>query len=265
MASLVWTPRRLVVALAVTGTVAASLGVLVGSFLLPASDGGSRTDGNASAEPTANITVPVAAAPSATARPSETAHPPGTGEPGTTGGAFPGAPTRINEFGVPVGYPHTEAGAISACGNYVSAYSDVRNREPTRIRQLFQSISLPSATDSLADEITQIDRKNAQDYGVSSILAPNVNFNVRVAGFMVRSYAGDKASISVWGVSSFGIYGNGNVVTAPRQGWGTDHCELQWSSGDWKISSAGDGPAGPDIVERSSEGYGRFLLLGAAG
>jgi hypothetical protein len=183
--------------------------------------------------------------------------------PGTAAGAFPGAPTRVNDFGVPVGYPRTEAGAVSACGNYVSAYSDVRNREPTRIRGLFQSISIPEVAGSLADRIVKIDEKNADDYGAASIFAPNVNFNVRVAGYTVRSFSVESAKVAVWGASSFGIYESSNSATIPRQGWGTDECELRWSAGDWKIVNSGDGPLGPSITERSSEAYGRFILVGA--
>nr|MDT0666108.1 hypothetical protein [Micromonospora sp. DSM 115978] len=177
----------------------------------------------------------------------------------------PGAPTRINEFGVPVGYPRTEAGAVSACGNYVSAYSDVRNREPSRIRELFQSIALSSNADSLADQIIAVDESNAQQYQTSSVLSPEVNFNVRVAGYSLDSYSDDEAVVTVWGISSFGIYGRSDRETAPRQGWGTDECNVSWQDEDWRIVSAGDGPGGPEIIDRDADNFGRFILLGAEG
>ena len=167
-------PARLVLVIALVGVAGVIGGTVVGYFVLPPRDSGEPpTEGRDGAQPTLVPSVP------ADGTPAE--------------GGFPGAPTRINEFGVPVGYPRTEAGAVSACGNYVSAYSDVRNREPTRIRQLFQSIALPSNAEPLAEQIIAVDERNAQDYSTTSVLSPAVNFNVRVAGYSVDSVHGRRS------------------------------------------------------------------------
>jgi hypothetical protein len=247
-----WTPRRLVAALAVTGTFAMIGGVFVGYFVLPAPDSDTRTGGNMNARPTPNATVPTVVA----------AHP-GTANPSGTGSeAFPGAPTRINEFGVPVGYPHTEAGAISACGNYVSAYSDIRNREPTRIRQVLGSFSLPEAATGVADFITKADQNIASRLGVPAVNDPNVNFNLRVLGFRVESFNEISSTISVWSVGGTGRYGAPRQEVSPQQRWGTDSCTVRWLKNDWKLSGATDGPTGPLITERPGESIRRFAYIG---
>jgi hypothetical protein len=208
----------------------------------------------ATSQPSPSATVLTVVPPATSAGADHTAEP---------AGSLPGAPSRVNEFGIPVGYPHTEAGAISACGNYVSAYSDVRNREPSRIAKIFDTIAVPQSAKKLTDQVIAADKKNSTDYGVSSALSPKVNFDIRVAGYTVQSYTPQAASITVWGISSFGVYDSTDVKTAPRAGWGTDACKVQWYSGDWRIQDAGDGGFGPDITERGSESFTHFLYVGA--
>ncbi|WP_232303776.1 hypothetical protein [Pseudofrankia sp. DC12] len=177
-------------------------------------------------------------------------------------GALPGAPSRVNEFGIPVGYPHTEPGAISACGNYVSAYSDVRNREPTRIKAVLGSIATDSASKSISDQIIKADDTNTKTAGANSISDPRLNFNLRVVGFSAKSSTANSATISIWSVGGIGMYASNDATTAPREVWGSDDCTVTWTTGDWKLSAATDGPDGPSITQRPGEDFRRFFYIG---
>ncbi len=146
-----WATRRLAGLLAATGVVTMIAGVLLGRYAFPAPDATATQPRGAEPvgrmQPSASSTV--------VARPSEGS---GTGTsppqaPTQTGRQLPGMPTRINEFGIPVGYPHTEAGAISACGNYVAAYVDRRNRDTYQIKKVFNEISITGVAEKLSERI----------------------------------------------------------------------------------------------------------------
>ncbi len=174
-------------------------------------------------------------------------------------------PTRTNEFGIPVGYPHTEAGAISACGNYVAAYSFARNREPSRIHAVLTSISETTVVSKLANRIIEVDKKNSTSYGATSINDPKISFNSRILGFEVQQKTLDTVTVSIWSSASFGAYENTDVNLLPQARWGTDICAVTWFNNDWKITDANDGPGGPVITERAAEGYQRFTYVGGPG
>jgi hypothetical protein len=217
--------------------------------------GGAATSPATTSQPPPS-TVVVTAVPSATSDGAD--H---TAEPA---GSLPGAPSRVNQFGIPVGYPHTEAGAISACGNYVSAYSDVRNREPDRLRAVLRSISTDAASKTIGDQIIRVDRANVTTLGGNSISDPSLDFNLRIIGFSKKSVATDQATVSIWSVGGLGMYGSTGAATTPREVWGSDDCTVVWNGGDWKLSAATDGPDGPVITERPSEAFLRFSYIGGS-
>jgi hypothetical protein len=216
-------------------------------------DDGSSVLPTVTSQPSPSATV-VTVVPSATSDGADN-----TAEPA---GALPGAPSRVNEFGIPVGYPHTEAGAISACGNYVSAYSDVRNREPSRIREILDSVSTGAASKTIGDQIIKADQDNIKSLGANSITDPGLNFNLRVVGFTTKKLASNSTTISIWSVGGFGIYDNADVTSAPHEVWGSDDCTVTWAKGDWKLSAATDGPDGPIITQRPGEDFRRFFYIG---
>ncbi|MDT3446617.1 hypothetical protein [Pseudofrankia sp. BMG5.37] len=252
-----WATRRLalviVATMVLTTAVALPVGVLLGRHSTP---GDNHQPLGASTRPASlpPATATVAVVPSPTsAGVDHTAEP---------AGALPGTPSRVNEFGIPVGYPHTEAGAISACGNYVSAYMTSGNREPTRIRKILNSISVTGAADKIAKSITDTDAATAKNLGVPSINSPEAAFSLRVVGYRAQSFTTTKASIQIWANASVGVYGDAPDV-APRESWGTDICTVTWSGDDWDLSDAGNGPDGPAPTDRASEQFQRFVLQGA--
>ncbi len=241
---------------------AASLlcGVLIGYLLIP--DNNAAAD-SASAAPTTPTTT--LSNPSATAAASTTPAPtPATPASGTEDKSeIAGLPIRTNEFGIPIQYPRTEQGAISACANYVSAYSDERNREPTRTKEIFRSIATNDPTaDRISTRLIDARNKTAKNFGVTSINSPNFRLSYRILGYKVSEYKLDGARIYIWLNASAGT-SDGGPDNKPQNFWGTDLCSLSWNGSDWKLSDASDGPNGPDPAEQRSEEFRSFLLIGA--
>ncbi len=264
-----WDARSLVGLLAAICVVALIVGLLLGRYLLPASKAPvarSPVEPVGSARPDAEASTAVVAKPSDSGTSQPGTNPPQTPATATPAGrGLPGMPTRTNEFGIPVGYPHTEAGAISACGNYVAAYSFARNREPSHIHAVLTSISETAAASKLADRIIEVDKKNATSFGATSINDPKISFNSRILGFEVQQKTLDAVTVSIWSSASFGAYENADVNLLPQVRWGTDTCVVHWLGDDWKIVDANDGPGGPFITERAAEGYQRFTYVGGPG
>ncbi|WP_261575996.1 hypothetical protein [Frankia gtarii] len=124
-------------------------------------------------------------------------------------------------------------------------------------------MALPEDAERLANSIMEIDKQNAIYFKLNSLQSPTMNWIGRVTGYSVRSYQEDEANITLWGIVGIGIYDSKDPKLAPREGWGTDNCQVVWNSGDWKLKDAGDGPWTPGITERAAEGFRDFLLVGA--
>ncbi|WP_250293042.1 hypothetical protein [Frankia sp. CiP1_Cm_nod1] len=258
-----WPMRRPVGLLVAAGAVTMTAGILIGRYAIPSSP----SVGIQGQPPPRVDTRPTATAPN-TARPTviPATTPPGSGStvPPTAhpaAGQIPGMPTHINEFGIPVGYPHTEAGAISACGNYVAAYVDRRNRNASQIKKIFDSISISEVADKLSNQIVSADSITAKNFGLTSINSPDMLLNIRPLGYSIKSSSSNQVTVSVWSVAGIGSYDN-KASFAPQQSWGTDICTVTWQDDDWKLSNAGDGSNGPSLTERAAEGIERFIYIG---
>ncbi|MCK9924960.1 hypothetical protein MXD61_24355 [Frankia sp. AgPm24] len=254
--------RRLIIIVVTASALSALAGVVIGRYGLPynpkspdtASVQPSPSSGTTPTPQVSASTQVLVPAASATAAPDGSA---------ADRSQVPGIPTRINQYGIPVGYPRTQAGAVSACANYDAINGSLRNREPTLIRNMYGSIATPDAAKKISDIIISNDKESAKAYGVPSIQTPNFTLIGRATGYSVQAYDENEAKVTIWGIIGFGIYGNSNPDLAPREGWGTDDCRVIWSDGDWRLADASDGPASPDITERAAEGFKEFLLVGA--
>ncbi|WP_083391133.1 hypothetical protein [Parafrankia soli] len=253
-----WAIRRLIIVIVATATVSAIGAGALGFFMgRNSSDDGPK----ASADPEPVSDVPTAAPPTGT--PAVVVPPSSEATAAPAAGDSPiGAPTRVNQFGVPVGYPHTEAGAISACGNYFTAYNTPTNRTTDRIHEFFRSISIPTSADMLANGILEVDRANAAALGVPSIQDPSVNFDARPIGYQVESSSESEVKILVWATISFGVYDSTDPNKQAQSRWGSDRCQLSWDQDDWKLLNADDGPDGPLLRSRSAGEYRNFIMAG---
>ncbi|WP_256788690.1 hypothetical protein [Frankia sp. AvcI1] len=254
--------RRLIIIIVATGTVSVIGGLVIGRYVIPDKGASPDTASVAPAPSTTPTPSPAAIAPTPTLVPKPDS---AEGKPADSASTsqIPGLPTRINEFGIPVGYPHNKPGAVSACANYVAGYLDPLNREPARLKEVFRSVSTqPSVADHISQRLIESNNGTAKNFGVPSINSPNFLFRYRVLGYAVDNFSPDEAKIRVWLNTNAGTL-DGSPNFKPRDFWGTDLCSVNWNGSDWKLSDSNDGPDGPDPAEQRSEEFQNFLLIGA--
>jgi hypothetical protein len=156
---------------------------------------------------------------------------------GSTGAAsssrvpgWPGASQLV--AGAPVGYAHSEAGAVDAATNYQLLLAGPLVTSPSKYREAERVIYTPAARDKLMAEAEQ-GLAGLQDQ--TQILS-NASKGVPVAllsvpiSYHLDSYDGDHATVSLWWVWVVGQQG----AMAPFQLWLTSVVSLTWL-GDWRV------------------------------
>ncbi|MCM3885942.1 hypothetical protein [Frankia sp. R82] len=252
--------RRLIIIIVTTSTVGVLTGVVIGRYAIPNNP---KSPDTASVAPLPTPTGPATTAPTATLVPSPEPTTATPEQPSDSTSQIPGLPTRINQLGIPVGYPHSEAGAVSACANYVAAYTKDDNREPTRLHQVLRSISISNeSADKLSQRLIDANAGTAKNFSIQSVYSPNFRLSFTVLGYKAAAYKSDRNTVTIWLNAVAGVI-NGNPDLQPRDFWGTDLCTIDWNGSDWRISDVNDGPDGPDPAEQRSEEFRRFLPIGA--
>jgi hypothetical protein len=158
-----------------------------------------------------------------------------------TGSRVPGWPGASRLVaGAPVGYAHSQAGAVDAATNYQLLLAGPLLATPTRYRAAEQVIYAPAARDRLMAAAEQ-SLAGLQD---QTQLLTNASKGVPVAliavpvSYQVNSYEGDHATVSLWWVWVVGQQG----AMAPIQAWITSIVTLDWL-GDWRIEDVNTGNA----------------------
>lgn len=161
------------------------------------------------------------------------------GTQGTTGG-----PAPSTENGVPVGYAHTQGGAISAAVNFEMARSSASYFTDTAVRD--QILSVIMAPQSLASEIAADGQATASvlsNLGLSQGQTSSLLVRSAPMGTKVDSYASGLATVEVWMAGIVGVTDHSSSLT-PTASWDTYTYTLTWVNGDWKAVSisAANGP-----------------------
>ena len=162
---------------------------------------------------------------------------------------WPGA-TRL-VAGAPVGYAHSQAGAVDAATNYQILLAGPLLTTPSKYRQAEQVIYAPAARDRLMaaseqtlaglQEQTQLLTNASKGVPVALIAVP--------VSYRVESYDGDHAAVSVWWVWLVGQQG----AMAPIEEWVTSIVTLDWQ-GDWRIADDNSGTAPvPQATQTASQ------------
>jgi hypothetical protein len=150
--------------------------------------------------------------------------------------------------GVPVGYPHTTAGAESAAANYVVAFYSANMVSPGMRRQLVNAIADPAIANALLGQFDATFSAIDTDNGLSASGAPPAGqtFVMRTSpmGVSLVSQNGPSVTVAVWVVSLAGVAGT-NTQHPVQENWATITATLNWTHGDWKWYSVAvsDGPA----------------------
>jgi len=153
--------------------------------------------------------------------------------------------------GVPVGYSHTEAGAISAATNYAIAYGGPAMFVPAKRRAIVDATTDPVVWAAQQAQQGALYSATADKFGLDQQgrpTAPGVEFVARElpVGARLVAYTPDTAVVAVWEDGLVGLAGMG--TTRPvQEGWGTTTVTLRWAAGDWKWT-AGSFTPGPTPI-----------------
>ncbi|HSR22898.1 MAG TPA: hypothetical protein VLW53_05060 [Candidatus Eisenbacteria bacterium] len=136
--------------------------------------------------------------------------------------------------GAPVGYAHSEAGAVDAATNYQRLLVGPLLATPPRYREAERVIFAPAARDKLMATTEQV-LAGLQE---QTQLLSNASKGVPVAliavpvSYRLDSYDGNHAAVSLWWVWVVGQQG----AMVPIQAWVTSIVTLAWL-GDWRIEA----------------------------
>lgn len=149
---------------------------------------------------------------------------------------------------IPVGYPHSAAGAEAAAANYVVAFNSADMVSRSVRDRLVNAIADPAIAATLQGQFDAAYAQIETTYGLSSTGAAPAGqtFVERAApvGVSLVSDNGASATVSVWVVTLAGLAGTGSQH-AVSEDWATVTVTLSWTRGDWKWFSfqSADGPA----------------------
>lgn len=178
------------------------LGVVIGRSSVPSFPGGQGTP-------------PRSCAPSASA-------------PTTPAGAGPSR--TVN--GVPVGYAHSQAGAVAAATTFERVLGPLVIK-PEALRTAVATMATPDARDALIRQYEEIsDTLNTRLHLVTDAArgVPTASVDFPLVSRVVH-YDGATAQIDIWGVAVLADQG----TLAPSSTWGTEGYSLRWVDDDWRL------------------------------
>ncbi len=150
------------------------------------------------------------------------------------------------ENGVPVGYAQTQPGAIAAATNYIQFIGGPLVLQPDKARAALGTLAAPESKQKLLGEF----EANLSSLQNSTQLVANAARGVKVSigsypiAYRVNNYSSTVTEVSVWAVAVLAEDGQ----LAPSQAWTTFTVDLEWTNGDWKVTSDGSTP-GPAPVQ----------------
>jgi hypothetical protein len=182
-------------------------------------------------------------------------------------------PVQSKPGGIASGFAHDQQGAQSAAANYAVALGSTGMFKKDSRHALLNTLYTPDAVAKLQ---SPMDQAYSADFLSKMGLDANGNppqgstFVSRVVpvGTTVQQYSDRRAKVAVWYMGLIGMSGQRSTdpITSTWKTWTFD---LQWSNGDWKISSDSqtDGPAPvpgddkaatSDQIRKAIEEYGGF-------
>ncbi|MER6731439.1 hypothetical protein [Streptomyces puniciscabiei] len=182
-------------------------------------------------------------------------------------------PVQTKTGTIPSGFAHTEQGAESAAANYSVVLVSADILKPSMrseiVRQVFAADQQAALTDKFNKAYSQQFLSNiGLDANGNAPAGHTYVSRTAPLGTKTTSYSDSTATVEVWCTGVFGMAGNDstNPVTSD---WFTLTLQLQWSDGDWKVSSFSqkDGPApvpgddkasNADQMAKAVEEYGGF-------
>lgn len=162
---------------------------------------------------------------------------PSRSSPAPTQTASPG-PTRLTN-GVPVGYAHTQQGAVAAATNFARVLASTPLLiQPDALRTAYATVATPTQAEAfrrMADQAIAVFNNRLQLVTNAARGAATV-VQAYPLTYTVRSYTAAQAAVDVWAVTVIAQQG----TTVPLSLWGSTTFQLQWVNGDWRVASFAD-------------------------
>ncbi|MFJ8658587.1 hypothetical protein [Streptomyces sp. NPDC093795] len=168
-------------------------------------------------------------------------------------------PVKAKTGTIPTGYAHDEQGAQSAASNYAVALGSAEMFTLAGRGEIVSTVYASDAAAALQDDLDKaygdkeiLARIGLQEDGTAPRGMTFVSRAVPV-GAKMEDYTEDRATVSVWYTSLFGLAGEGSKNPV-SEAWYTDTIELRWADGDWKVtkSTQKDGPVPVGRDQRAS-------------
>ena len=148
--------------------------------------------------------------------------------------------------GVPVGYQHSEQGAVAAAANYATVLSSTLILDQPRRRAAIEALAAPETLGRQQRAFDQAVASLSKGLGVTdgSALDGTVLLRAVPVGWRLKEYTGDRATVAIWVTSVLGALGTPPDGVPVREAWGTTTVKLRWVDGDWKQlqTTTTDGP-----------------------
>jgi hypothetical protein len=152
--------------------------------------------------------------------------------------------------GVPVGWDHSEAGAVGAATNYTSALASSELMfDAARRGAAVDTVAAPQSRARLRRDLEDQAKVIAAsffglqdaDRALAQVDASKVVFQTIPVRYHLDAYDGTHARVSIW---QTGVGGYQDSSLPPQEAWGMTTVQLQWIDKDWKETGATvtDGP-----------------------
>jgi hypothetical protein len=145
-------------------------------------------------------------------------------------------PTHVVN-GVPVGYAHTQAGAVAAATNYLMVVEGPLDTQPDKYRAAIGTLAAPEARQK-QESVAEQRMAGIQN---ATGLATYANEGRTIADRVVPlAYHVDRASttsvlVSIWAEGILAVDG----VLPAKETWTTSRVTVEWTGGDWRLSDLG--------------------------
>jgi hypothetical protein len=152
---------------------------------------------------------------------------PGSASSGQTG---PGSTHVVN--GVPVGYAHTEAGAVAAATNFLMVVDGPLITQPDKYRSAIDTLAAPQALAKLRQNADG-NLANLQNLTSYAEQGRTVVFRSVPLAYQVGRSGDDSVEVSIWSEALLAVDG----VLSLRETWATTALTVVWTNTDWRLSS----------------------------
>lgn len=146
-----------------------------------------------------------------------------------------GSATRVVN-GVPVGYPHTRAGATAAATTFNSLRFSELLLEPDRYRAAIETLAAPEGMQGLLVQAEENLEALEGQYQLLAKAAQGIPVAIRSVPFTYKleSYDDAAARVRIWGSTVIAVEGS----RFPVQVWETAVVDLTWVGQDWRMLKA---------------------------